>query len=60
MKTEGKKPEDAVIIEELAKRFNITKRTLHLHHEMGLLEPCYVDQQTGTGTTPPPSFHVWK
>lgn len=38
---------DAIIIGDLAKLYNISKRTLRLYHEMELLVPYYVDQQTG-------------
>lgn len=40
-------PKDAVIIGDVAKQYKISKRTLRLYHDMGLLTPYYVDQQTG-------------
>lgn len=47
MYTQTHNPEDAILIGDLAKQYGITKRTLRLYHELGLLDPCYVDQQTG-------------
>ncbi len=38
---------DLISIGELAKLYNISKRTLRLYHEIGLLEPQFVDEQTG-------------
>lgn len=39
--------EDAIIIGDLSKIYNISKRTLRLYHDMGLLVPYYVDEKTG-------------
>ena len=41
------KNEDAIIIGDLSKIYNISKRTLRLYHEMGLLTPYHVDEKTG-------------
>lgn len=38
---------DAVIIGDVAKQYKISKRTLRLYHDMGLLIPIFVDEQTG-------------
>lgn len=47
MSVTKKRAEDAIIIGDLARQYNISKRTLRLYHEMGLLEPHYVDEETG-------------
>lgn len=39
--------EDLIIIGTLAKMYDISKRTLRLYHDMGLLTPYYVDEKTG-------------
>lgn len=39
--------EDAIIIGDLSKIYNVSKRTLRLYHDMGLLIPYYVDEKTG-------------
>lgn len=47
---------DAVIIGDVAKQYKISKRTLRLYHDMGLLTPYYVDQQTGYRYYQPTQF----
>lgn len=39
--------EDAIIIGDLAKMYNISKRALRLYHDLGILIPYYVDDKTG-------------
>lgn len=39
--------EDLVIIGDLSKMYNISKRTLRLYHEMDLLAPYHVDSKSG-------------
>ncbi len=39
--------EELVIIGDLSKMYNVSKRTLRLYHEMDLLTPYYVDAKTG-------------
>lgn len=56
MQEKQKLSEDAVIIGDLAKIYNISKRTLRLYHEMGLLVPDYVDYNTGYRYYSPAQF----
>ncbi|MDD2413943.1 MAG: MerR family transcriptional regulator [Eubacteriaceae bacterium] len=39
--------EEYIIIGTLAKMYNISKRTLRLYHDMGLLTPFHIDEKTG-------------
>lgn len=39
--------DDKIGIGEMAEHFNISSRTLRLYHDMGLLEPKYVDDSNG-------------
>ena len=47
MKTHKINDEETIIIGDMAKLYNISKRTLRLYHDMGLLIPYYVDETTG-------------
>lgn len=47
MKRVQENNEEMFSIAEMAKRFHITSRTLRLYHDMGLLLPFFIDENTG-------------
>lgn len=48
--------EELVIIGDLSKMYNVSKRTLRLYHEIGLLTPYFVDRNTGYRYYAPAQF----